>query len=113
MKKLVSALALAVFGSSCLLGWNMLALMSEVRNAGRALPYFTNLCIALRPALIAMPFAALAYYLFLWFRKEEKASPWMNLVVATMGLLIFFVIPAMSTSYVLMIDQVRAAVASR
>ena len=113
MKKIISALALAVFGSSCLLGWSMLTLMSEVRNAGRVLPSFTNLCITLRPAFIFMPFAAVAYYLFLWFRKEEKLSRWMTLVVATMTVFMLFVLPAMSTCYLLMVDQVRAAVGSR
>ena len=87
----------------------MLTLMSDVTNAGRALPYFTDLCIILRPVLIALPVVAAAYYLWLWFHKEEKISRWMGLVVATMTALIVFVIPAMSTSYLLMIDQVKAA----
>jgi hypothetical protein len=113
MKKLTCALALGVFGSSCLLAWAMLTLMFEVRNAGRALPYFTNLCITLRPALIVLPVVAAACYLWLWFRKEEKLSRWMGLVVATMTALIVFVIPAMSTSYVVMIDQVKLAVGAR
>jgi hypothetical protein len=87
----------------------MLTLMSDVRNAGRVLPYFMDLCIILRPVLIALPVVAAAYYLWLWFHKEEKISRWMGLVVATMTALIVFVIPAMSTSYLLMIDQVKAA----
>ena len=110
MKRFSCALVLGVFGSSCLLSWAMLSLMSEVRNAGRVLPYFTNLCITLRPALIALPFIALAYYLWLWFHREEKISRWTGFVVATMTVLIIFVLPAMSTSYLLMIDQVKMAV---
>ena len=43
MKKLSSALALGVFGSTCLLGWAMLTLMSEVRNAGRASGFYESL----------------------------------------------------------------------
>jgi hypothetical protein len=87
----------------------MLTLISDVKNAGRALPYFTDLCIVLRPALIALPVLAAAYYLWLWFREEEKLSPWMGFVVATMTVLIVFVLPAMSTSYLLIIDQVKMA----
>ena len=109
MKKLTCALVLGVFCSVCLLAWEMLTLMSDVRNAGRALPYFTDLCIVLRPALIAFPVVAAAYYLWLWFHKEEKISRWMGFVLATMTALIIFVVPAMSTSYLLMIDQVKAA----
>lgn len=109
MKKLTCALVLGVFGSSCFLAWAMLTLMSDVKSAGRALPYFTDLCIGLRPALIALPLAAAAYYLWLWFHKEEKGSRWMLFVATTMTALIVFVLPAMSTSYLLMIDQVKMA----
>jgi hypothetical protein len=96
-----------------MLGWAMLTLMSEIRNAGRVLPDFTNLCIALRPALLICPFLAAAYYLFLLIRKEENVSRWSGFVIATMAVLLLFVVPAMSTSYLLMVDQVRASVASR
>jgi hypothetical protein len=113
MKKLSSALVLGVFGSTCLLGWAMLTLMSEVRNSGRVLPDFTNLCIALRPTLLIFPLAAAAYYLLLLFSKEQKGSRWTGFVIATMAVLLLFVVPAMSTSYLLMVDQVRAAVAPR
>jgi hypothetical protein len=87
--------------------------MSEFRNADRVLPEFTNLCIALRPALLVFPLVAAAFYLFLLFRREEEISRWTGFVMATMAILLFFVVPAMSTSYLLMADQVRAAVASR
>jgi hypothetical protein len=60
-----------------------------------------------------MPAVAAAYYLWLWFHKEEKISRWMGFVVATMTALIIFVVPAMSTSYLLMIDQVEAATGVR
>ena len=109
MKKLACALVLGVFGSCCLLAWAMLTLMFDVRDAGRALPYFTNLCIALRPVLLVLPGLAVAYYLWLWLRREEKPSRWMGFVVATMTALIVFVLPAISTSYLLMIDQVKMA----
>src|SRR5262249_48985563 len=109
MKKFTCALVLGVFGSCCLLAWAMLTLMFDVRNAGRALPSFTDVCIALRPLLIALPAVAVAYYLWLWFHREENTSRWMGFVVATMTALIVFVLPAISTSYLLMIDQVRIA----
>ncbi len=113
MKKLSCALVLGVFGSCCLLAWAMLTLMFDVRNAGRALPNFTNLCITLRPVLIVLPSVAVACYLWLWFRREEKASRWMGFIVAAMTALLVFVLPAISTSYLIMIDQVRAATGVR
>ena len=113
MNKLTCALVLGVFGSSCLLAWAMLTLLLAVKDAGRVLPYFTDLCIVLRPALIGLPVAAEAYYLWLWFHKEEKVSRWMGFVVATMAAIIVFVLPAMSTSYLLMIDQVKLATGAR
>ena len=109
MKQFSCALVLGVFGSGCLLAWAMLTLMFDVRNAGRALPYFTDLCIALRPVLIALPAVAVAYYLWLWFRREEKMTRWLGFVIATMTALIVFVLPAILTSYLLMIDQVKMA----
>ncbi len=109
MNKLACALVLVVFGFSCLLASAMLTLMFDVRNAGRVLPYFTNLCIAVRPALIALPVLAAGYYLWLWLHREERLSRWMGFVVATMTTLILFVLPVISTSYLLMIDQVRMA----
>lgn len=113
MKKFTCALVVGVFGSSCLLAWAMLTLMFDIKNAGRALPYFTDLCVLLRPVLIALPVLAAAYYLWLWVHKEEKVSRWMGFVVATMMVLIVFVLPAMCTSYLLMIDQVNMATRTR
>jgi len=110
MTKLTNVLVLGVFAGSCLLARAMLTLLLEVRNAGRVLPYFTNLCISLRPVLIILPIAAAVYCLWLWPRKTESASRGTAFVVTTMTLLILFVLPAIGTSYLLMIDQVRAAV---
>ena len=100
---------LAVFVSCCLLAWSMLSLILAVRNAGRLIPHFSNLCIALRPALIVLPIVAAAYCLWVWLGKGDKDSRSVGFVVATMAVLILFVLPAISTSYVLMIDQVRFA----
>jgi hypothetical protein len=109
MRKLASAFVLGVFGVSCGLAWAMTTLMLEVRNAGRVLPHFTNLCIRLRPLLIILPIVAAAYWLWLWFDKEEKTTRRMGFVVVTMALLIVFVLPAIGTSYLLMIDPVKLA----
>ncbi len=87
----------------------MLTLMLDIRSAGRVLPYFTDVCITLRPALIALPALAAVAYAWLWFRREEKESHWMGFVLATMAVLIVFVLPAISTSCLLMTDQVRNA----
>ena len=36
-------------------------------------------------------------------------SRWMGFIVSTMAILIVFVLPAVSTTYLLMIDQVKLA----
>ena len=113
MRKLANVLVLGVFAGSCLLARAMLTLLLEVRNAGRVLPYWTNLCISLRSLLLLMPIAAPAYCLWLWLRKGENGSRATVFVFATMTLLILFVLPAIATSYLLMIDQVRVAVGAR
>jgi hypothetical protein len=110
MTKLSNMLVFGVFAGSCLLARAMLTLLLEVRNVGRVLPYFTNLCISLRPLLIVLPIAAAVCCLWLWLRKAESASRGTASVVATMTLLILFVLPAIGTSYLLMIDQVKASV---
>ena len=110
MKKLTGALVLGVFGSTCLLAWAMLALMLDIKSAGRTLPYFTDCCIVLRPVLILLPMVATAYYLWLCLRKEDKPGRWMGFVGVTMTALIVLVLPAISTSYLLMIAPVRMAV---
>ena len=110
MKKLTCALVLGVFGSTCLLAWAMLSLMFDVKHAGRALPYFTDLCLVLRPVLIVLPVVAVAYYLWLCFQQEERLSRWMGFVVVTMTALIVFVLPAISTSYLVMVDPVKMAI---
>ena len=109
LRKLASAFVLGVFGASCGLAWAMTTLMIKVRNVPRVLPYFTNLCISLRPLLLILPIFAAAYCLRVWFAKDEKASRMIGFVVVTMALLIVFVLPAIGTSFLLMIDPVKWA----
>ena len=107
MKKLTSALVLAVFGFNCWFAWAMLTLLLDVRNAGRVLPYFTNLCIGLRPVLVVLPIVAVAYGLWLWFHKAENV-PTAGFIVVTMAVLVLFVFPAMLTSFWLVIDPLKS-----
>ena len=113
MRRLTNVLVLGVFAGSCLLAWAMLTLMLEVRNAGRVLPYWSNMCISLRPLLMVLPIAAVAYCLWLWGRKGEDVSRSMGFVATTMTVLIVFVLPAIATSYLPMMYLVRAAVGAR
>jgi hypothetical protein len=110
MTKLANVLVLGVFAGSCLIARAMLTLMLEVRNSPKVLPYFTNLCIGLRPLMIILPIAAAVCCAWLLLRKGESSSRGTVFVAATMTLLILFVLPAIGTSYLLMIDDVRAAV---
>ena len=65
----------------------MFTLMLNVRSAGRVIPYFTNLCISLRPLLMVLPILAAAYCLWLWFQKAENASQWRGFMVTAMTVL--------------------------
>ena len=113
MKTLIRVLVLAVFGFNCWFAWAMISLMLNVRNAGRVLPYFTNLCISLRVLLVVLPIVASAYCLWLWFQKGENTVQWRGFFLATMAVLLLFVFPAMLTSYWLVIEPVRLATATR
>jgi len=106
MKKLTSALVVAVFAFNCWFTWTMLTVLLEVRDAHhRLLPYFTNLCVNLRQLLVVFPIVAAAYGLWLWFRKAEHGpAVWGGFIALTMTVLIFFVFPAMLTSYWLILD---------
>jgi hypothetical protein len=108
MKKLTTALVLAVFFFNCWLAWAMLALLLDVRHAGRVLPYFTNLCISLRPLLVVLPLVAGAYGLWLWFRKPENVPEWTRFILTTMTVLILFVFPPTLTSCLIFIDLMRS-----
>jgi hypothetical protein len=110
MKKLTSALILAVFAFNCWFAWAMLTLFLDVRNAGKALPDFTNLCISLRPLLVALPFVAAAYGLWLSRRKPDNVRAWAGLLVIMMIVLIVFVFPATLTSLWLVIELKKAAI---
>ena len=86
----------------------MLTLLLDVRTAGRVLPYFTNLCISLRPLLVVLPILAAAYGLWLWFRKQESVPARAGFIVTTMTVLVVFVFPAMLTSFCLVISPMKA-----
>jgi hypothetical protein len=107
MQKLISALTLAVFAFNCWFAWAMVTLTLDIRNAGRVLPFFANLCIALRPLMLALPVLVAAYCLRDWFRNAEKARTWPGCLAATLGVLILVVFPAMISSYLLLVDPVR------
>jgi hypothetical protein len=113
MKTLLRVLVLAVFAFNCWFAWAMLTLMLNIRNAGRVLPFFTNLCISLRPLLVVLPVVAAAYCMWLWFKKQETASQWRAAVLGSTVVLIAFVFPAMLTSYLLLVEPVRTAIAAR
>jgi len=108
MKKLTSALVLAVFAFNCWFAWAMLTLLLDVRNAGRVLPYFTNLCISFRPLLVLLPIEAVVYGLWLSFRRPENVPAWAGYIAITMAGLILFVFPAMASSFWLVIDPVKS-----
>lgn len=107
MKRLIYALGLTVFAFNCWFAWALVTLTLDIRNAGRVLPYFANLCISLRPVMIVLPILAVAYCLWAWLRKPEQVPSWTGFFVATMGVLIGIVFPAMVSSYLLLVDPMK------
>ena len=110
MKKLTSALVLVVFAFNCWFAWALLTLFLDVRNAGRALPDFTNLCISLRPLLLILPFVVVAYGLWLSRHKPDNVRTWAGLLVIATSVLLVFVFPAMLTCFWLVIELKKAAI---
>lgn len=109
MERVNKSLILAVFAACCWLAWFMLTLLLEVRDAGRVLPMFTNLCIALRPALLVLPLVVAGFSIRLWFWRPREVRASMALLMVTMTLLLLYVIPAMATSYLLIVGPVKSA----
>jgi FtsH-binding integral membrane protein len=97
MKKFIHALVLAVFGFGCFSIWGMLTIARTARLAH--LPGFTTLCISLRPLLIILPILALAYCLWVWFRKADRVPSWLGFFAATMGVLVVVTLPTMIAAY--------------
>jgi hypothetical protein len=102
MRRITYALVLAVFAGNCMVAWVMQKSILQMRNANRVLPYFANLCIDLQPLFVLLPIAAALCYLWLWLRKGENAGGWRGFTIATMAVLMLFVLPAIGSSYLLM-----------
>ena len=85
----------------------MLRILADVKNGGKVLPSFTNLCISLRPLLVVLPVAVAIYGLWLWFRKAGNVQARAGFIMVTMAALIVFVFPVMLTCYWLFPDLLR------
>jgi hypothetical protein len=107
MKKIIHALVLAVFGYGCLFAWGMLNLAPAVRRANPMLPGFTQLCISLRPVVVALPILAAVYCLWVWFRKADRVPSWMGFFAATTGRLVVVVLSAIFAAYLPLLGAVN------
>jgi len=107
MKKLIHALVLAVFAFGCWFSWAILTLAPKVRRANPDLPGFTNLCISLRPVVIALPILAAAYCVWVWFRKADNVPSWMGFFAAAVGMLVVVTLPAMVAAYLPLLSAVN------
>ena len=107
MKKFVHALILTVFCFACWLTWLVLSLASHVRRADPSLPRFTELCISLQPVVIALPILAMAYCIWIWFRKADRVPSWIGFFAASMGALVVVTLPAMFAAYLPLLSAVN------
>ena len=101
MKKFIHTLVLAVFAFGCWLTWVILKLapVAVIKRANPSLPGFTELCISLRPVVIALPILAAAYCVWVWFRKAGRVPSWVGFFAATMRMLVVVALPAMVAAY--------------
>jgi hypothetical protein len=76
-----------------------LAPVAVIKRANPSLPGFTELCISLRPVVIALPILAAAYCVWVWFRKAGRVPSWVGFFAATMGMLVLVALPAMVAAY--------------
>lgn len=107
MKKLTLGLMVAAFVASSLLAFWMVSLTLEIRSAGRVLPVASNVFILFRHLFLVLPAVAVLTYVWIWYRRQEHS---MKFGAAVTFAMLTFVLPALTSSYVLMIDQVKAAV---
>ena len=104
MKKFIHALVLAVFGFGCLFAWGLLKLAPAVRRGNPELPGFTALCISLQPVVVVLPFLALAYCVWVWFRKADRVPSWVGFFAVATGGLVLVTLPAMMAAYLPLLD---------
>ena len=103
MNKIIHGLVLVFFSIGCWFLWSLLtvcerALRHLVEGHG-GFPLFTQLCLQLRPALYVLPLLALAWCVFVWFRKIDVRGSWMGFFAASASVIILVTFPTMIAIY--------------
>ena len=106
MNKFLHAVLLAGFGAACGLVW-LLMRLPLLLGPGHPLPGFTQLCVSLRPIMIALPIVAAAYCLRVWFRKADRLLSWTGFFAVLMGVLVLVTLPAVVAAYLPLYDSLN------
>jgi hypothetical protein len=107
MNKIIHGLVLVFFGIGCWWSWALLTAcknFSMVLLEGGSLPAFTRLCLGLRPALYVLPLLALAWCVFVWFRKAESRGSWVSFFAASTSVILLVAFPTVIAVYLPMVQ---------
>ena len=111
MNKILHAVVLFVFGGACwflsmilklpLMVQPAAARLSSAGSGQEVLPAFTKLCMSVGPVLLAvLTLLALAYCVYVWFRKAERPTAWIGFLATTMSALIVVLLPTVVAIYI-------------
>ncbi len=102
MNKLMHGLVFVFFSIGCWFLWALLTVSERLMPAlleGTPLPAFTRFCVDLRPALYVLPLLALAWCLYVWFRKKAPRVSWMGFFAASASVIMLAVFPTVIAMY--------------
>lgn len=106
MNKFIHGLLLATFAVAC---WFLSGLLklSVIAGGNVQPPAFTRLCIGLRPVFVVLPCLAAAYCLYVWFRKSNGKSSWINFFAVTMSVLVLVTLPSLTAAYLPLVAAIN------
>lgn len=93
--KLAHGIVLAFFGMSCWFVWVCFEVPLMV-PARLGLPGFTKLCVNVGPwIVVTLAVVAIAYCLWVWFRKGENRNSWVAFLATATSALLFVALPGL------------------
>jgi hypothetical protein len=113
MNKIIHGLVLAFFSIGC---WFLLVLLTlSERYLLRLLeggypPAFTRLCLELKPVLYVLPLLALAWCVFVWFRKGESRGSWVGFFAASASIIMLATFPTVIGIYLPLVKVLQQMV---
>lgn len=118
MNKVLHALVLVLFSAACWFVSIMLRLPTMVQAAasklpstrtdGVQLPAFTRMCMGVGPVLLTgFAVVALAYCIYIWVRKSDRAASWTGFLATTMSAVVLVVLPTVVALYLPLVEFIN------